>query len=296
MKLLLLLVLCSSAALAQAPAPVTDEPLSVPAIQYPAEAKQARIQGSVQLEIAVDATGKVTAVHALAGPTPLRQAAIDAYLQARYKPLIKDGRPTPALITTAVNFNLKELPPDTDLLVDRDFKPLQARCQQLSAAQDAGALAACRQAVDMGRRFTPRAELEARATAYNDLVLLLIAPGKYAGDGSARANPALPEAGILADQALGLVEGEGVHTPAVAVAHITRAEVRSLAGDLRGAEADCGTAEEILTTLLQDEKENERSGNYRVQLKETLLLHAVVLERDHKKGDAKQLRARANNI
>lgn len=273
-------------------APLNDEPLTKPTVVYPAEARQARIQGTVPLQINVDATGHVTDVHALGGPIALRQAAIDAYSHAAYRPIIVAGKPAPAIITTSVNFTLSELPPNTDQLVEAQFQPLQMTCQQLSQEHSPDALPACRKALDAASHFvTPTFDLEAHATAYNDVVLLLIAPGKK--------SPDLPEAGILADQAVDLVNltvHDNPHTPAVAVAYITRAEVRSLAGDLKGSAADCAMAEETLTTLLHDAPENERAGNYRVQLRETLLLHAIVADRDHHPFDARRLRNRAASI
>ncbi len=272
----------------QSQAPLQDEPLTVPGITYPAEAKKARIQGSVQLQINVDATGHVTEVHALGGPIPLRQAAVDAYSQATYRPIIVGGRPAPAIITTSVNFTLNELPPDTDQQLEARFDPLQASCQQLSGQHAPDALEICRKALAMAGHFSPRFDLERRATAYNDVVLLLIADGKKSKD--------LPEAGVLADEAIALVANDSPHTPAVAVAYITRAEVRSLAGDLKGSAADCAMAEETLTTLLHDAPENERAGNYRVQLRETLLLHAVVAERDHHPLEARRMRGKAGTL
>lgn len=244
----------------------------------------------------VDAAGHVTDVQALAGPTALRPAAVDAYTHAAYRPLMKNGHPTPATIHTSVTFTLEELPPDTDQQVNRIFEPQHARCQQLSAALTAAspdeerdaALASCREAVETAHRFTPAAELEARATALNDLVLLLIAPGK--------TSKQLPEAATIAGEAISLIANASPHVPAVAIAHITRAEVRSLAGDLHGAAQDCAAAEEVFTTLLADERENERAGGYRGQLRETLLLHAVVLERDHHPFEARRLRQRAATI
>ncbi len=285
-------LLLSSFQAAPTAAPIQDEPLSVPRIEYPAEAIAARITGTVQLQINVDATGHVTEVHALSGPIPLRQAAIDAYSKAIYRPIIIGGRPAPAIITSSVSFSLNELPPDTDLLVDKHFKPLQAKCQELSTTRDANALPTCRQALDMASHFiTPSFDLEAHATAYNDVVLLLIADGKKSAD--------LPEAGVLADQAVDLVNltvKDNPHTPAVAVAYITRCEVRSLAGNLKGAAQDCAMAEETLTTLLHDYPENDRAANYRVQLRETLQLHAIVAERDHHASEAGRLRNRAANL
>ncbi len=303
MLLLLASLLLQASAVASRPAPqpaqLRDEPLTPPAIVYPADARAARIEGTVQLQVNVDATGHVTSVTALSGPIALRQAAIDAYSRATYPPLVTNGRPTPAVITTSVSFSLKELPPDTDQLVDQKFKILHGNCQQLSLTypQDRSpdTLATCRQAVQLAERFSPQAQLEARATALNDLVLLLIVDGKK--------SKSLPEAGLYADRAVDLVSQSGKslpHTPAVAVAYITRAEVRSLAGNLKGSAADCEVAEENLTTLLQDqakdEKEVDRAANTRVQLRDTLLLHAIVLERAHNPTAAKRLRARADSI
>ncbi len=274
--------------LLQTQAPLHDEPLTMPHVTYPEEARKARIQGTVQLQVDVDATGHVSSVEALSGPVPLRQAAIDAYRQATYRPIVVGGKVAPAIVTTSVNFTLNELPPSTDQAVEAQFNPLQATCQQQSNARAPEALASCRKALQMAGNFSPKFDLAPHATAYNDVVLLLIADGKKSKD--------LPEAGVLADRAVELVVNDSPHTPAIAVAYITRAEVRSLAGDLRGSAADCGTAEETLMTLLHDAPENERAGNYRVQLRETYLLHAVVLERDHHPFEAKRYRDRAAKI
>ena len=289
---LLVLTLATAAIPAQTPTPIHDEPLTLPPVLYPDEARQARIEGVVPLQVNVDPTGHVTSVQALGGPTFLRQAAIDAYSHATYPPLITNGHPSPAIITTSVNFSLKELPPDTDLLVDRQFEPLHARCQQASLDRTPDALDVCRRAFQASERFSSTAQLEVRATALNDLVLLLIVDGKRSTH--------LPEAGQYADQAVDLVTASGKsqpHTQAVAIAYITRAEVRSLAGNLKGSAADCAEAEEVLITLLADQakdvKDTDRAGNLRVQLRDTYLLHAIVLQRAGKNKDAQSFRERA---
>ena len=273
------------------PAPMQhDEPLTLPPIVYPAQARADRIQGIVHLEIAVDSTGHVFGVKALDGPVPLRQAAVDAYAKATYKPLVVNGVASPVAILTSVNFSIAEAPPEPGHSLIKQFLAQQGLCQQLSNAKAADALAACRQAVEISHEFAPGAELEARATSLNDLVLLLIADGKKSAH--------LAEAAAVAEDALNLVAGSSPHSPAIAVAYITRAEVRSLQGDLAGAASDCDVAEEALTTTLTDDPENERAGRYRVQLRETYLLHAVVLERESgkaNKAEAAQLRARSLN-
>lgn len=286
MILLTLFLLLQSQTQAPVPAPLLDEPLTVPAVVYPADARALRIQGTVQLQVDVDATGHVTAVHALAGPEQLRQAAIDAYRQATYRPVITQGHPTAAIVKTSVDFHLQELAPDSAETSLKLFRFQHTNCQKLSLTHDPVALPTCRAAVETGRQLAPTAELEARASAYNDLVLLLIADGKKSRN--------LPEAERYADQAVDLVSGTGVHQPAVATAYITRAEVRSLAGNLKGAEADCSTAEETLQTLLADEAENEKAGAYRGEMQQLIELHAVILERDGKKDQARRLRQRGS--
>jgi TonB family protein len=284
-----------------AQAPAQDDPLTLPPIVYPADAQAAHIQGVVRLEVDVDPTGKVTAVRAIDGPEQLRKAAVDAYSQATYRPHTKDNVAIPTTIPAEVNFTLTEAPADLDVQVSAKFQVQHARCQILAASHQQTALATCRQALELAKQFSPGAQLDVRATAYNDLVLLLIADGKK--------SPNLEEAGLLANEAVTMVD-EAVHTdphkPAVAIAYITRAEVRSLADQLPGAIADCAVAEEILTTLLADKGnksanpldnvESERVGSYRAQLRDVLQLHAVILDRQKKSKEAKEMRHRAESV
>lgn len=56
------------------------------------------IPGVLHLLMTIDATGKVTEAEVLTGPEALRQAAIDAVKQQRYRPVLRDGRPVSAYI------------------------------------------------------------------------------------------------------------------------------------------------------------------------------------------------------
>ena len=275
-------------AISQRPAAgLKDEPLTLPAIVYPADAKAARIQGTVHLQIAVDGTGQVFGVKALDGPVPLRQAAVDAYSHATYRPLTRDGHPTPAIVNTAVVFNLNELPPSDDQELARRFEPLHAQCQAEARSQAPDALKTCEDVLVLSHHFSPGAELDARADAVNDVVLLLLAAKRY------------PEASTTADEAITLVTGTNhPHTPAVATAYITRCEARSLAKDYSGAAADCTVAEETLETLVADQaapdqKTIDRTANFKSQLRETYELHAIVLEKGKRRAEAKRIRAKA---
>lgn len=74
--------------------------------QYPALAKQARIQGSVVLQAYIGKDGKVDNVQVVSGPPMLAQAALQAVRQWRYKPYMLNGQPVEVQTMINVNFNL----------------------------------------------------------------------------------------------------------------------------------------------------------------------------------------------
>jgi TonB family protein len=73
---------------------------------YPAKAKEAGIQGTVELSIRIDKTGQVSEVKVLKGDPLLADAAAAAVKQWRYKPVEVEGKPVEALATVTVNFVL----------------------------------------------------------------------------------------------------------------------------------------------------------------------------------------------
>jgi protein TonB len=76
---------------------------------YPEAAKNARVQGTVVLELTVDRAGDVVGVRVLRSIPLLDQAAIDAVREWKYEPLDSDA---PRVFPVAVPFNLEE--PDGD--------------------------------------------------------------------------------------------------------------------------------------------------------------------------------------
>ena len=64
-----------------------------PSPLYPAIARAQNIQGVVVIDALVDATGKVTEMEVLSGPTSLREAATEAVSKWKYQPARLDGRP-----------------------------------------------------------------------------------------------------------------------------------------------------------------------------------------------------------
>jgi uncharacterized protein len=80
--------------------------------RYPVIAKAARVQGSVELTLEVDAAGAVTGVLKSDGPPLLLQAATDAARQYRYRPFEINGAPADVLVEAVVRFSLGfEFPP-----------------------------------------------------------------------------------------------------------------------------------------------------------------------------------------
>ena len=60
---------------------------------YPEAAKRMRTQGVVTVDVILDETGKVVAANASAGPTILRDAAVQAALKAKFSPTKLSGQP-----------------------------------------------------------------------------------------------------------------------------------------------------------------------------------------------------------
>jgi protein TonB len=73
---------------------------------YPPLAKQARIEGDVQLEAVIDTAGTVTELRALSGPESLIPPALDAVKQWKYKPVVQNGKPVTVQTYITVQFRL----------------------------------------------------------------------------------------------------------------------------------------------------------------------------------------------
>ena len=73
---------------------------------YPPLARQARIQGSVQLQALISKQGTIENLRVISGHPMLSPAAIDAVKQWRYKPYILNGEPVEVETQITVNFTL----------------------------------------------------------------------------------------------------------------------------------------------------------------------------------------------
>ena len=73
---------------------------------YPAVAKEARVQGQVLVECVIDTAGVPTDCKVTRGPGALETAALDAVREWRFEPLSVRGVPAPALAEFTVTFRL----------------------------------------------------------------------------------------------------------------------------------------------------------------------------------------------
>ena len=79
---------------------------SVPPV-YPALAKTQHISGDVRVDALIDATGRVTTMKVISGPSLLHQAAMDALRQWKYQPASLDGKPASMHLTVTIQFRLQ---------------------------------------------------------------------------------------------------------------------------------------------------------------------------------------------
>jgi len=73
---------------------------------YPEIAKAARVSGTVEIEATISKTGTIKDMHVVNGPVMLRQAALDAVRNWRYKPYRLNNEPTEVQTTVNVIFSL----------------------------------------------------------------------------------------------------------------------------------------------------------------------------------------------
>jgi TonB family protein len=81
--------------------------ITKPQPEYPLIAKAARAQGNVVVQAVVDEEGKVIAAQAISGNPLLQAAAVKASREARFSPMLLEGKPVKVVGTISYNFALK---------------------------------------------------------------------------------------------------------------------------------------------------------------------------------------------
>lgn len=99
----------ANAVLAPQPKPVLRPARLLATVQpeYPATARQYRVQGEVVMNVEVDASGKVAEVKVVSGPPMLRIAAESAVRQWKYQAATLGDKPVPSSMTAKLDFHLR---------------------------------------------------------------------------------------------------------------------------------------------------------------------------------------------
>jgi len=77
------------------------------ALEYPEEARQAHIQGTVILQVRIDKEGNVVSLELISGHPMLAATAIAAVRQWKYRPYLLNGEPVEVDTQVLVNFVLQ---------------------------------------------------------------------------------------------------------------------------------------------------------------------------------------------
>lgn len=73
---------------------------------YPPDAKEAKVEGDVILEVLIDANGHVTKIQVVSGDKLFNMAAMRAVRQWRYSPTFVGGEPVEVITSVLVRFRL----------------------------------------------------------------------------------------------------------------------------------------------------------------------------------------------
>jgi len=83
------------------------QPLDLPRIPYPPEARKAGVEGQVLLLLRIDARGAVAAVRILDAPAPRASAAAEGARRFRFTPALVEGEPVETEIRFTYTFLLE---------------------------------------------------------------------------------------------------------------------------------------------------------------------------------------------
>ena len=76
--------------------------------EYPALARQAHIQGKVELDAVLDEHGNVVEMKIVSGPPVLYQAALDALKKWKYEPTYLNDQPIAVQMLVTISFQLDQ--------------------------------------------------------------------------------------------------------------------------------------------------------------------------------------------
>jgi len=88
-------------------------PINLVKPKYPQDAFARKIEGTVEVEILIDADGNVARARVVHSVPRLDQAALDTVYQWKFAPAIKNGRPVATIARAPVKFMIYSKPTPT---------------------------------------------------------------------------------------------------------------------------------------------------------------------------------------
>jgi TonB family protein len=256
---------------------------------YPPIAKAAGIEGDVEIEIVVDAIGRVNSEKFVSGPLMLRQAALDAVKGWTFTPFQENGAPVPTSATLTIPFHMKKADSSPNAIQEKaaqEWFPLSDKCRSsLRAKNTQDSLDACKQALDMS--------LKAGDQTSSDQLAML---DSYQSYGHALlAASRLQEAFAAEDQAVEVAKAHLKDTDQeFAMPFYWRALTEQSLGRVDAALADFNIAEETHRRAIAHLPEMKQV--YSRYLGSILRQHAALLESMGRPADAAKLRAEAASL
>lgn len=109
--------------------------------EWPESFTRDGIQGTVQMLVTIDESGRVTSVEALAGPVAMRDLAMAAVRTWHFNPVIRNGHAVPAYTTELLTRYIPSLKHSFDDLKDRAAYERQQALKERFPRSDAQILA-----------------------------------------------------------------------------------------------------------------------------------------------------------
>jgi TonB family protein len=260
---------------------------------YPSNAQAAKVEGKVVAEIEIGPNGLVRSAKAISGPPLLRQAAVDAIKQWRYRSFHQGASSIAVIGNVEVSFSLHDRPevhtpheadatgtytttitisppdnkgqPDEAIVIR--YEPAWEICSRDVIAHTATpeAAQACKTASSIADEFPADRRFVERRRTY---VYAAIAFANLRDIAAA-----LP----YAEKAVAIVKAGHDDDGGQEAAYSIRGQIRAFSGDMEGGDQDLSIAEEFA-----------RKGNKTDLLKRDLQFHAELLNRMGRQDDAKK--------
>ncbi len=229
--------------------------------------KSFRVFGEYNVQIIVDATGRVTSATALSGPPALEFDALRYAQTLTYKPFTVDGQPVTATTVVSVSFG-----PASPLFSDPNPWPMkahqdQAQCLTATIMTKSIPEAAkhCEDVADDVDKLPMNGNFMARRATYVE------------ASGDLLRNKQFKEALVEANKAVAVVELGHDDGDGSCSAYLIRAEAEAVLNQLAASSLDLTKAENAERLAMDIIQSDSLKKQYAAMLKNVLTYHAKVL-------------------